>query len=239
MTARIRTYEVVNANREDLNMVPRNIDEDRIRISVFDEFPECLMVFVPKNTELLLPLISAPFVVSEIAKACADSGIKATVRTGRPGRWSTEARRQLNDEKAMRRQLACLADAAKAAKLVSSEDSIEKERGALLLRKFDIDTKLRALRVDMTKAKQNAALNGIYLPRQEYRRMAMEIDSLATESQAIQVRLSEIKNATGERLLNHFISAAREMLDESTFNEILDVARDMCTSGESIEETGQ
>lgn len=208
-------------------------DSDRpLRIFVFPERPDCLLVCVPDTTgRVALPELSAPFTKYDVAKACGDARVLARVGEMTPGRWTPTMQRAAVEARAERAQQNRLREASEAALLRGSAAAEVKERGEAIVRKHQIDEQIRDLKAKIGKAKSVAATSGKFLTVSAFRGMEQQLETLKQESQAIQVRLGELRKAEkdanrriGKSEDQRFREAARRMLDAETFEELTAIA---------------
>jgi hypothetical protein len=205
-----------------------------IRIMVFQDRPEALLIVVPDGSppEVQLPTLRAPFTRAGVAMALGDAGIVARVSESVAGRWSTAILQAKNAAKAERRQRDKLQQASSAAVLRGPDDI---DRSRLIERKLVVDADIPVLKTKIGAAKAAAATRGVFMPPAQFRALESKLSTLQAESLAIQVKLGELKKAGKEksretrkedevRFERRFIRIAKEILDEETFAEIVDEA---------------
>jgi hypothetical protein len=212
-------------------------DGRAIRIFVFPERPDALLVHVPEGKPLALPVLSTPFVKGEVSSACKLAGVDVRVRESTPGRWTPALERAKNDERGEIAQRQRLREATEAKILADTGDPIFKDRAEVLRRKHLVDEEIGRLKTQIGDAKASVRARGVYMDPHAYRRLEAKLAGLKVESQALQARLGELREAEKERdraahdaerstFLGRFVEAAREMLDPETFAEIVAAANE-------------
>lgn len=205
-----------------------------LRISLFADRPECLLVLAPEPGPVSLPTMQSPFVRGEVSAAAAASGIDVRVVVEAAcGRWAGAMRHRLSEERAERANVQQAAETYQAMILRGSVDPNERKRGVLLQKQQEINAELHRVKDQLGSAKSRAFTKGVYLPPQDYRRLEARARQLGQESQGIQVQLSELRkeqrqsNTERSNRFHHaFFRTAKERLDPETFNELLNSAEE-------------
>lgn len=205
-----------------------------IRVFVFPERPDSLLVIAPEGaSELKLPALSVPFEKGPVAYALGTAGIEARVVETVPGRWSHVMQRAAKDERAERAQQDRLRQAKEAAILKGSAVAEVRERAEAITRKQLVDEEIARLKGQIKEARSKAHTRGVYMDPDRFRRMERRLEELKLESQAIQARLGELKQAEKEankklrrEETERFVAAARRLLDAETFEEILTASQE-------------
>lgn len=208
----------------------------RIRISVFSDKPNFILVFAPDNTEVLLPILSSPFTKDDVERRCRKSGINASVRITGDRRWQQEMKVQLNNEKSVKIKTQKERELVKATRMVfTGTDDLHRERGEVILLKQRIEEEMEKVQNDINNAKKNRMLHGIFLPKGVFIGMTDKLSSLKKEKLAIDLRLGEIKKKIREmnvkKSLNFqdmFLFHAKQILSPDVYSEIEEKARLDC-----------
>lgn len=188
-----------------------------LRVVVFPEAPECLLVCAHDVSELALPKLAVPF-TSAAVRAAGITRVTESV----PGRWTPAMTKTLREERGERRQRADQETALQATVLRGATDESERTRAELIARRLDVDEDLRVVKQKIAQAKSDAFQHKRFLPSSQFRALETERDGLRTESIAIQARLSKLKGRRGAHL---FVEAAKALLDEATYEQIWAAAR--------------
>lgn len=201
-----------------------------IRIHVFPDRPEFLLLYVPHG-DFRLPRLLSPFVQGDVKAACSLGGVDVRVSETVPGRWTKAMLKARSDARIERRQQAKLREATEATILRGSSSETERDRAGLLLEKQQVDGDLARLKAELREAKNRVWSEGRYMPRKVYQRKEALCEQLKLKSQAIQVRLSELRTAEKARNViearkdqTRYIKALRgvlhEILDPEEFQEV-------------------
>lgn len=221
------------------------MNERPIRIFVFPERPDCLLLIAPEGTSAVsLPALPVPFEKGAVASACGMAGVDARVGETAPGRWTQAMDRAAKEERAERGQRDRLRQAKEAALLRGSAVAEVRERAEAITRKQLVDEEIASLKGQLKAARTKAATRGEYMDPERFRRLERRLEDLKLESQAIQARLGELKQAEKEsnRKLAHaenerFREAAKRLLDRATFEEIRAAAQaDDEDEGDEVED---
>ena len=205
-----------------------------VRITVFPEWPEALLVLVDEDAEgvLVLPPLPVPFDRAGVLGAAREAGFLARVAEGEPGRWKPVMDKAAKDARAERAQRHRQGEAAFAALARGAADPDMRERGDLIQRKQRIDETLASARAKLVAAKDTARTSATYMEPAAFRALEEEVRRLGLESQALQVRLGELRrvekdrNREASRVENarferRFQAAARAMLEPEVYERLL------------------
>jgi hypothetical protein len=208
-----------------------------VRITVFPEWPEALLVLVEQEAEgvLVLPALPVPFDRAGVHDAARAAGFLARVSEGTPGRWKPVMDKAAKDARADRGQRQRLQEATFAALARGAEDPNMRERGDLIQRKQLVDEKLAAAKTQVAAAKSAAWSSTTRMDPAAFRAQEEEVRQLANESQAIQVRLGELRRAEkdrnreasrveSERFGRRLLAAARAMLEPEVYERLVAAA---------------
>lgn len=203
-----------------------------IRLTVFPEWPEALLVLLPEDEdeEILLPPLSAPLNREALLEACRDHEVEARVTEGTPGRWTQSLGKMAREGRAERRQRTQQTEAAVLLGYAASDDQVLRDRAALVGEKKTIDEELRECKARLGKAKSDAFASGRYMDPHKYRKLEQRIVTLKNESLALQERLGALRearrNGSDDSFPQRFIDAARQMLEPEVFALILQAVKD-------------
>jgi len=210
----------------------------RLRIFVFPERPDALLIHVSEDHEgpLSLPSLPFPFTAQDTAKACGDAGIKATVRESVPGRWTYALEKAKKDDEAERSQKGRLEHALRASIMRGSIDQSERDRAAIMRQKIVVDGEIADLKKKVGAAKASLITKGVYMNPVDFRRLEARLEAAKINSQALQAQLGELKKREKEQnaaehaerekaFERRFIALAKESLDAETFADLVDAAR--------------
>lgn len=160
-----------------------------VRITVFHDRPDCILIHCPDGGSVQLPDLQSPFTKISVAQSCGKVGADFRVLESVAGRWTQAARQAASAEKSERTQRHKLAEAAKATTITGPGAS---DRAAMLDRKRQIDEERRQLDVDLSVARGAAAREGKYLSPDKYQSMQSRIATLKTESIALQEKIGQL-----------------------------------------------
>lgn len=240
----VMVYEDPHANDEDRKPAPRGAP---VRALVFRELPRALLLHFPEGaSSIALPEIALPVCEMSVRAAFRSAGIEVRVSESVPGRWVTALQQVRHAERAERRQRANLEKATEAALMRQSPSMLVQERGEALRRKHEVEEELRALKVQIGEAKSRAHTRGVFMEPAKFRKMERKLEELKQESQALQVRMTElrkqekaenIERSKGEQSARvaNFVEAARRVLDRETYQDIWDEVDAMIEDAEESE----
>lgn len=205
---------------------------DLVRVTLFEDRTDALLLVVPEleRGDLVLPALRYPFDQAQLAKTLGDAGIKNVVKLERSGRWTQALNRARSDQRAARGARENELRAARAADLARSKLPADQERARLMVEKLEVDERVRDLREQLGRARSGAR-DGKYMDPKRYRDLEERLDQAKTRSQAIQLRLSELKREAREESTRSqdnlnalFVREAMRVLGEQKFHEIMDAA---------------
>jgi hypothetical protein len=171
-----------------------------VRVTLFDDFPNSILIHCPEGEELAVPLLRAPFDKGEVRAAFFEIGVDVRVKQEpTAGRWSKATISRLREERAERNQRQKLVEIQMAAENIAIGDDLEKERGALILEKHDVDETLILLKEKLGNVRVAGATRGKYIDPKEYRKLETKVEKAKLRSQEIQLRLGQIKRLIKDR----------------------------------------
>lgn len=218
-----------------------------VRALVFRELPRALLLHFPEGAESVkLPEISLPICETGVRAAFRRAGIEVRVSESVPGRWVTALQQARNAERAERTQLANLAKATSAALMRQSPSLLVQQRGEAMRRKEVVDEEVRRLKVQIGEAKSRAFTRGVYMDPVKFRAMEQKLEELKQESQALQVRMTELRKREKAENVERsrreqeartatFVEAAKRVLDADTYREIWDEVEAMTAEAEDCD----
>lgn len=171
-----------------------------LRVTVFKHDDDFLLVYAPDVAIVEIPDLEPPFTKESVQRAFTEEGLEVHVTEDVIGRELRELLRiRRSDQRAERSQKLRMEEAAHAAEARGSLDPTLQEKGAILLRKQEIDEELRQVKLKIRVAQDKVASNGRYMPRSEYQQLLHQEGTLKQDSQACQVRLSQLRKANKGR----------------------------------------
>lgn len=212
------------------------LDERPIRILVFPDRPDVMLITVPEGQDLWLPRMRSPFVRYEVAKALGNVEVPARVGESVPGRYADALAKMDNEERAEVIQKQKQEEAAKHLATLASPlaDALDKQRSELVLEKARVDERIRLLKQKIGKAKSDAFVKGVFLSPGRFRGMEEELATAQAASLAMQGKLRELKQTRhvenekrNHAASAHFIEAARSMLGKDMFRRIWERSYEM------------
>jgi hypothetical protein len=209
------------------------LSDEKLRLVVFPDQPEFLVVFVPDGARLRLPECLSPFRKRDIVNGLADLGVVANVREGQPGRWTQSFQKMQNDAKAERGQKQRLREAADAHFGMRSADAATRDRSALMQEKHDADDQIRKLKAELQAARGRAARDGQYMDPGEYRKKEQRLGRLKQRSQALQTELGNAKKKRHANWAQTFYAAAQEALTEEEMQRVVTRAHELESESDS------
>lgn len=209
---------------------------DPIRIMVFDERPDCIVLYIPCGTgNTVLPALSHPLTKERVGAALRQAGLDYRITIGTPGQWFTSSKKLYNAAQAERNQRENLDMAVKKAQARGATSLVVESRIEALQRKNLVDEELRKLKTQLGRAKGTAFETGRYLPATQYRNLERRVEELKQESQALQTKISELRRQEHEELdaewkrtsalrrssyAEKFLSVAKDILPEEVLQRI-------------------
>lgn len=169
-------------------------DPRPLRIMIFPDNPQTILIHVPEGQSLWLPILATPFDLDAICQALDDRDVPHVTTEGDPGRWWRNASQQENEEKADRLNQQKHEEVARRVHITTSPNAttIEKQRAELMLEKVKADEEIRQLKAEISKAKADA-YSGTYLPPLVFQTKRQRLADLQTVSLALQGRLGELR----------------------------------------------
>lgn len=202
--------------------------DDKIRITIFPDDPNLLLVYVPDGMTAVLPPIDAPFAMEAARASIKETDVPFRVSEGVIGRHLREVvRARKNDARAERRNVQLLSEAISAAMGSGSISSVARERSEVLKQKIAVEEELRRAKAYLGDVRADAATRGVYLSRDAYALAEKNVNELKGRAMVLATRLSELKKREKEENIaksqakeEHFKQAAGRILDRETYLSI-------------------
>lgn len=199
----------------------------RVRVTVFPDRAECILLHVSEGQEVALPALKSPFRKAEIAAVLKRAGIRCDVTESVPGRWTQAASKMALEERAERHQIQRQKEATMLA-LDRSGSPLARTRAEALAKKHVVDDRIREIKAWLAQARTNFHTRGLYKDPVEYRGKEHELLRLKEDSQALQTRLGELReqekaqNRVAEREEgDRFRAAAHKVLTAEQLEAVL------------------
>jgi hypothetical protein len=176
--------------------MPCVFDTRPLRITLFPEHPQTILIYVPDGQALWLPTLATPFELDAVSDALDGHDVPHDTREGDRNRWWRNIKQSENEENSVIAQRQREEEAAKHVQihLSPTATTLEKQRAEIVLMKHKVDDEIRQLKVQIGRVKANAATRGIYEPPTVYRNREQRLADLQTTSIALQQKLAEIKS---------------------------------------------
>jgi hypothetical protein len=188
-----------------------------LRISVFVHDPDFFLVYAPDDVAVVeIPDMEPPFTKKSVTKSFQAAGLDVRVDEKVIGRALREiVQVQRDAERAERGQKVRLEQAAYAAELRGSVHPVLREKGEVLARKQAVDEALREVKLELVVARSESSA-GRYMDRAQYQALCRREGQLKQDSQACQVRLSQLRS--GARMVESSPTPAVGRVDRQTYN---------------------
>lgn len=208
-------------------------DPRPLRITIFPDKPQTILIYVPQGQELWLPTLKTPFDLDAICEALDVRDVPHVTTEGDLGKWWRNAAQQENEEKAERVNQQKQQEAARRVRIMTSPQAttIEKQRLELVREKEKADEEIRLLKAEIAKAKADAYTSGAYLPPAVFQAKQQRLGDLQTVSIALQGKLTALRqhqkvqnvekarSATSDRMRQErlFIEKAKRFLSRDQY----------------------
>lgn len=228
--------------RTAVDQAPEPLAHERpMRVFVFTDRTDALLVCAPDGASVALPEMRPPFTRQSVVATLRDAGITCRVTEGPAGRWTPSILMAKSAAKAEAKQRENLAKASSATILLSSNEPLEQHRADIILRRQAVDETIGRLKAELAEAKRVAYERAVYMERQTWVRKTKRLEDLKAESQALMAALSEVNRKLKDRNVrcqsspNHaFVRAAFRLLDEETLRRI-EIETDAASDAEGTE----
>ena len=207
--------------------MPCAFDPRPLRITLFPEHPQTILIYVPEGQSLWLPTLPTPFDLDVVCDALDAHDVPHDTREGDCNRWWRNLKQSEDTEKSVLAQQKREEDAARHVQihLSPTATTFEKQRSEIVLLKHKVDDEIRQLKVQIGRTKANAAVRGVYEPPDVFRQREQHLADLQTTSIALQRKLGELKGQQHQQLSSkgreeRFIQKAKRHLTREQFMEI-------------------
>lgn len=192
-------------------------DPRPVRVMLFPDKPQAILIHVPGGQSLWLPPLATPFDLDAVCGALDDHDVSHVTTEGDAGKWWVNATQQEKEEKAERasQEKQQLAERMVRIKLSPAATTFEKQRAELVLEKQKADDELRRLKLAISKAKSNAYLQGTYLTTRDFREKQQRLADLQMVSLALQARLGELRRQRSEAARDSEESRQRRFIEKA------------------------
>ena len=189
-------------------------DPRPLRIMIFPDKPQTILIHVPEGQTLWLPTLATPFDLDAVCKALDDRDVPHVSIEGDPGRWWRNATQLENEEKAERLSIQKQEQAERRVRITLSPKAttIESQRAELILEKQKADDEIRQLKAQIGKAKTDAYTSGTYLPPLVFQTKQQRLVDLQAVSLALQGRLAELRRQ--QKAQNHLATQLAKLANE-------------------------
>lgn len=204
--------------------MPCAFDPRPLRITLFPEHPQTILIYVPEGQALWLPTLPTPFDLDVVCDALDAHDVPHDTREGDRNRWWRNLKQSENAEKAVLGQQQREEEAARHVQIHLSQTAttFEKQRSEIVLLKHKADDEIRQLKVQIGRVKATAATRGVYEPPDVFRKREQRLADLQTTSLALQRKLGELKAQQHQRLSSkgheeRFVQKAKKLLTREQF----------------------
>ena len=175
--------------------MPCAFDPRPLRITLFPEHPQTILIYVPEGQALWLPTLPTPFDLDVVCDALDAHDVPHDTREGDRNRWWRNIQQSENAEKSVQGQQQREEEAARHVQvhLSPAATTIDKQRSEIVLMKHKVDDEIRQIKVQIGRAKANAAVRGVYEPPDVFRQREQHLADLQTTSIALQRKLGALK----------------------------------------------
>lgn len=195
-----------------------------VKLSVFKSDPHFLLVYMPDEGALVLPVLKSPFKVEEVKAASAGTLFKVKEDVLGGVLRGVIYRRQKEEGDARRCQ--ALRDASyQASILKGSDNTLVASHAAAIAKKLEVDEELRQAKIKYLEVCCARSTRGITIDPNKFNKLVQRIENLKQESQALQCRIGELKQQQKQentvRSQDVFRAAAKKVLPPELFNQVL------------------
>ena len=176
---------------------PSAFDTRPLRITLFPEFPQVLLIYVPDEQTLWLPPLETPFDLDKLCDALDAKDVPHDTREGDRNRWWKNMRQSADMDAGMKGQRECEAKAVERVKvhLSSEATTLDKQRIELLDMRDKIVSEMNQLKAKIGTAKAHAATKGVYQKIPVFRGWELRLAQLNDSLIAVSRKLGENKAA--------------------------------------------
>lgn len=203
---------------------PCAFDARPLRITLFPEHPNTILIYVPPGQSLWLPTLPTPFDLDRVCDALNDHDVPHDTREGDRNRWWRNLQQDENDDRSVQVQQQRAEEAARHVQITLSRaaTTFEKQRSEIVLMKDKVDHEIRQIKVELGHARVVAATSGVREAPDVFRAKKDRLADLQTVSLAFQRRLGEMKSQLRERASTpdrerRFVEKAKRHLTRDQF----------------------
>jgi hypothetical protein len=199
------------------------------RLILFGDSPDALLIVATEPVRL--PPVAPPFTRESVVGSCKEAGVGfRLVEMPKAGRWTDAMKRARADARAEARQQQHAEQSAQATLLRGALSPHVRDRAEVIAKKLEVDAKVRELKEQLSEiGRQPRGLS----QDKAFQRTASHLERMRQESQALQVRLGEIKKAEREASQAHegtrfrkwhrrFVASVKDLLGEEEFREVVE-----------------
>lgn len=187
-------------------------DTRPLRVTLFPEHPQTILIYVPDGQALWLPTLPTPFDLDVVCDALDDHDVPHDTKEGDRNRWWRNIQQREHEERSTQNQQRREVDAARHVQihLSPTATSIEKQRSEVVLMKYKVDEEIHQLKAQVGRAKANAATRGVYEPTDVFRQREQRLADLQTTALALQRKLGELKILKKKQNVHEHAACSRE-----------------------------
>ncbi len=174
--------------------MPCAFDQRPLRVTLFPDHPQTILIYVPEGQALWLPTLPSPFDLDAVCDVLDAHDVPHDTREGDRNRWWRNLKQSEDDDKASLKNHRREEDAAHHVRIQLSPTSttLEKQRSEVLLMMHKVDDEIRQLKVQISRARA-AATRGVYERPGVFRQWQQRLADLQTTSLALQRKSRELK----------------------------------------------
>ena len=170
--------------------MPCAFDARPLRITLFPEHPQTILIYVPDGQSLWLPTLPTPFDCAVVSAALDDRDVPHDTRVGERNRWWRNIKQSEDEEKAVLKQRKLEAEAERVRiHLSQTADTLEKQRLEVVLMMHKVDSEIRQLK----RGPANVTTLDANTLSDANQRRTQRLADLQTTSLALQQKLTELK----------------------------------------------
>lgn len=205
-------------------LAPCAFDARPLRVTLFPEHPQTILIYVPPGQSLWLPPLPTPFDLDRVRDALDARDVPHDTREGDRNRWRRNLQQGENDDRSVQVQQQRVEQAARHVEITLSPTAttFEKQRSEVVLMKDKVDDEIRQLKGEISHARAVAAARGVREDPDVFGAKKRRLADLQTASIALQRRLGEMRSQSRERASapgrdQRFIEKARRHLTRDQF----------------------
>lgn len=205
---------------------PCAFDTRPLRITLFPEHPQTILVYVPEGQTLWLPALPTPFDLDMVCDFLDEKDVPHDTREGDRNRWWRNIKQSANDAASEQGALQRAAEAERLVRihLSSTATTEEKQRAEVVLMKYKVLDELRELQAERKKITRNALTYAVCKDTKVFRDREDRIADLKRVVIALDKKLSgfgakrrEQAQANRSNREQRFIEKAKRLLSREQF----------------------